>query len=247
MEPVHLVYVGILLLMVCLALTVLLLVVYSGLFHSIVIGAGKPPIEDVLVAYKFARGPYKDCGQLFTETLALAPDHRTIGIYYDDPKEVSPRYIVGSILAEGKSDADEALKSKLIKEGYSFRNFPSVTNAVKSSFPHKCTLSIFIAVARVYPKLCAYITDNKLCAHPFIEIYDGETIQFMAPLSRQEEFYVPETKNTSNDETLSSDATCTDISSLSEPMEGSVSPDASGLGKPAGGEPMEAPVVSPLP
>lgn len=68
----------------------------------------------------------------------------------------------------------------------------------------------------------------------------------MAPLSRQEEFYVPETKNASNDETFSSDATCTDISSLSEPMEGSVSPDGDGRGKLAAGEPMEAPVVSPV-
>lgn len=32
----------------------------------------------------------------------------------------------------------------------------------------------------------------KLCAHPFLEIYDGKTIHFMAPLSRQSEFYVPE-------------------------------------------------------
>lgn len=32
----------------------------------------------------------------------------------------------------------------------------------------------------------------RLCAHPFLEIYDGKTIQFMAPLSKQGEFLVPE-------------------------------------------------------
>lgn len=34
--------------------------------------------------------------------------------------------------------------------------------------------------------------EHKLCAHPYMEIYDGNTIYFMAPLARQNEFYVPE-------------------------------------------------------
>ena len=34
--------------------------------------------------------------------------------------------------------------------------------------------------------------EHKLCAHPYMEIYDGTTIYFMAPLARQNEFYVPE-------------------------------------------------------
>ena len=34
---------------------------------------------------------------------------------------------------------------------------------------------------------------NDLCAYPFIELYDGGSIHFMAPLSKQKDFYVPET------------------------------------------------------
>lgn len=34
---------------------------------------------------------------------------------------------------------------------------------------------------------------NKLCAHPYLEIYQGYKIHFMAPLAKQDEFYVPET------------------------------------------------------
>lgn len=41
--------------------------------------------------------------------------------------------------------------------------------------------------------------DRKLCAHPFLEIYDGSTIHFMAPLAKQDEFYVDEAAVNRND------------------------------------------------
>ena len=34
--------------------------------------------------------------------------------------------------------------------------------------------------------------EHELRAHPFLEIYDGNTIYFMAPLDKQRDFYVPE-------------------------------------------------------
>ncbi|XP_018430937.1 PREDICTED: testis-expressed sequence 264 protein, partial [Nanorana parkeri] len=36
--------------------------------------------------------------------------------------------------------------------------------------------------------------ERKLCAHPYVEIYKGDKIIFMCPLSRQDDFYVPEMK-----------------------------------------------------
>jgi hypothetical protein len=42
------------------------------------------------------------------------------------------------------------------------------------------------------------LQEHKLCAHPFLEIYDGAYIHFMAPLSRQADFYVPEAKTNEN-------------------------------------------------
>lgn len=38
------------------------------------------------------------------------------------------------------------------------------------------------------------LQESKLCAHPMIEIYEKDQIVFMAPLSRQDEFYVEETQ-----------------------------------------------------
>jgi len=62
--------------------------VYSGLFATIEIRAQRPPFTSLRIAYKFARGPYKNAGHLFTEAHSLIPDLKTIGIYYDDPQQV---------------------------------------------------------------------------------------------------------------------------------------------------------------
>ena len=36
--------------------------------------------------------------------------------------------------------------------------------------------------------------ERRLCAHPFLQIYRDGQIQFMAPLARQGDFYVPEVR-----------------------------------------------------
>jgi len=49
-----------------------------------------------------------------------------------------------------------------------------------------------MAIFRVYPKLKEYITSRSLCAYPAIEIYTSKSIEFIMPLSKQEEYFVPE-------------------------------------------------------
>ena len=80
-------------LLVLIVLTLLGAAVYSGLLHNIEISVGKPHISNVTVAYKFDRGPYNNCGYLFSETHSLAPKLRCIGIYYDDPYEVQQGFV----------------------------------------------------------------------------------------------------------------------------------------------------------
>ena len=75
-------------LLVLLLLTLLGVAVYSGLLHNIQIDVGKPHISNVTIAYKFCRGPYTNCGSVFTEAYSLAPTLQNIGIYYDAPCEV---------------------------------------------------------------------------------------------------------------------------------------------------------------
>lgn len=62
--------------------------VYSGLFTSIEVKAQRPTFGSLRIAYKFARGSYKNAGHLFTEAHSIAPELKTLGIYYDDPQQV---------------------------------------------------------------------------------------------------------------------------------------------------------------
>lgn len=190
-------------LLLCLLLSFFALMAYSGLFHNIQVSTGKPPIGDMLVAYKFSRGPYKDAGQIFSEVVGLAPYKKTIGVYYDDPKQVpadKTRYIVGAILAEESESADEEILCKMKAEGYNVTRFPEISHAVKTTFPFKCTFSIFIAFIRVYPQLGSYLKERRLCAHPILEVYDDRNIHFIAPLAKQNDFYVEEAKSSATEE-----------------------------------------------
>lgn len=43
-------------------------------------------------------------------------------------------------------------------------------------------------------RLIPLLQEKRLCAHPFLEIYRDGQIHFMAPLARQDDFYVPEVR-----------------------------------------------------
>ena len=38
--------------------------------------------------------------------------------------------------------------------------------------------------------------EHRLCAYPMVEVYESDFIHFMAPLAKQDEFFVPEAKET---------------------------------------------------
>lgn len=203
-------------------------ILYSGLLSDITILTGSPPIKKITFAYKFKEGPYKNCGQLFNESYTIGPKLRCIGIFYDDPKKVPEpqcRYAVGSILSEGEKEADEELLKTYETSGFNVFSFPEVTHAVTTSFPNRTFLSILLGVRRVYPRLDRYIKERRLCAHPFLEIYREGQIQFMAPLARQGDFYVPEVqqaeRSLSEQEELHSDSEVSGADSNSEYSSGS--------------------------
>ncbi|XP_054639584.1 testis-expressed protein 264 [Dunckerocampus dactyliophorus] len=170
---------------------------YSGLFSQIIVSTGYPPIKKVTFVYKLKVGPYKNCGKVFHEANSIGPTLSCIGIFYDDPKKVPGpqcRCAVGSIVSEGEDKADEELLKRYETSGFRVFSIPEVTHVVTTSFPHRNILSVLLGVKRVYPRLESYIKERKLCAHPFLEIYKGGLIHFMAPLARQGDFYVPEVR-----------------------------------------------------
>nr|XP_040060468.1 testis-expressed protein 264 [Gasterosteus aculeatus aculeatus]XP_040060470.1 testis-expressed protein 264 [Gasterosteus aculeatus aculeatus] len=168
---------------------------YSGLLSDITVLTGSPPIKKITFVYKFKKGPYESCGELFKESRGIGPKLSRIGVYYDDPKKVPGpqcRSAVGSILSEGEDQADEELLRSYETSGFKVFSFPEVTHVVTASFPHRTFFSVLLGMRRVYPRLEDHIKARRLCAHPFLEIYREGLIQFMAPLARQGDFYVPE-------------------------------------------------------
>lgn len=184
-------------LLVCLILTVGGLLLYSGLLTEVVIKTGPPPIKNVTFAYKFKEGSYKDCGAAYTESCSIGPKLTSIAVFYDDPKQRPPekcRYAVGSILCEGEEKPDEELQKLYEKFGFKLFSLPEVSHSVTTSFPCTTPLSYVLGPYRVYPRLSSYIEERKLCAFPTIEICSSDVTNYMVPLSRQTDFFVPEMK-----------------------------------------------------
>ncbi|XP_053648684.1 testis-expressed protein 264 homolog isoform X2 [Cherax quadricarinatus] len=196
---------GFLILILLVVATIIGLLVHSGLFIPVDVKTCKPNIGEVYIAYKFARGPYKESGTLFTQVHTLLPEYRTIGVYYDDPKMRQShklRYIVGVILSENGSPVTPEHRKLLEENGYEFATFPAIDHAVQTTFPFNSTISIIVAVMKVYPALREYVELRSLCAHPFLEVYDNQRseIIFIGPLARQDDFYVPEVQQEEEEE-----------------------------------------------
>jgi len=171
-------------------------IVQAGLFAKIDVKTVEPKdYSSMVVAYKSARGPYKGAGEIFTDICSIIMNRDHIGIYYDDPDAVAGndlRYAVGAILATGSEEPDPVELEAVTKEGYKIAHFPKPNYVVLAEFPFTNTLSIYIGIFRVYPKLKEYIATHGLCAYPALEIYTSNKIKFMMPLSKQEDFFVPE-------------------------------------------------------
>ncbi|XP_024125536.1 testis-expressed protein 264 [Oryzias melastigma] len=169
-------------------------VVYSGFFTKVTLRTGPPPIKRITFAYKFTTATYWKCGPLYWEASKLGPKLQLIGVFYNDPSKVPGKFrcfAVGSILSEEDSQIDMELLRKYEAADFKIFSFPGAVHAVTTSFHYRTYLSLLLKM-KVYPLLVKYIKERRLWAHPFMEIYKDGQIQFMAPLDRQEDFYVPE-------------------------------------------------------
>lgn len=196
-------------------LTLLLYLGYSGLFTSITVSTTEPDTGPMTLAYKTMTGPYKDAGELFTESYCLLPHREQLGIYYDDPEAVPSselRCAVGPVLAKGEEEepVPEEME-KMRKNGFKIVHLPKPSYVVTASFPFTTTISIYLGIYRVYPRLRDYIAERKLCAYPALEMYNDANIMFMMPLSRQDEFFVSEFQ-----EDEMSIATTTDVTDVTD-------------------------------
>ncbi|CAL8337272.1 unnamed protein product [Lota lota] len=185
--------------------TIVGLVLYLRHVSEINIRSGCPPIKNITLAYKFKEGPYRDWEQVLMECRSIEPKVANIRVLYDDPKKAEGgryavgsilreggRYAVGSILREGDSRSSEELGQLFTKAGFQLCSFPEINHAVTASCPHGTSLSVLLGARRMYTQLEDYIKERKLCAHPYVEVYSPGRVQYMVPLARQGDFYVPE-------------------------------------------------------
>jgi len=175
--------------------TVFWYLVVSGLLARVNINTSETKYGPMVIAYKTRVGPYKNAGELFTDSYCLLPNREQIGLYYDDPEAVPAselRYAVGPILSNGEELPKKEEMELMRSHGFKIFHIPRANFVVSAVFPFRTTLSIFIAIFRVYPKLRKYIAQRNLCAYPAIEIYTDRDIWFIMPLSKQEEYFVQE-------------------------------------------------------
>ncbi|GFS93488.1 uncharacterized protein NPIL_30412 [Nephila pilipes] len=169
----------------------MVLLYYHGVFHKVVVKVTKPPFEkEIFVVYKFTQN-YTASRYLLSEAQKLAPQLDSFSIYHEDLYQA--RKGVGSSVGVVLHDKmDEELYRKLTHAGFKMAVFPNIDYAVVTSFPNKNQYSLAVAVYRVYPRLKLYIKANRLCAHPIMELYTKDTVYFIAPLSKQFDFYAEE-------------------------------------------------------
>ena len=182
-------------LLLCLLLTIFLYLAFSGLFTPITVSTLEPDTGPITLAYKTLVGPYKEAGELYTESYCLLPHRKQLGIYYDDPEGTPPaelRCAVGPVLAQGGEAPVKEEMEKMKENGFRIVHLPDPSFVVSATFPFATTFSIYIAIYRVYPQLRDYIAERRLCAYPAMELYSDSSIVFMMPLSRQDEFFVAE-------------------------------------------------------
>lgn len=77
--------------------------------------------------------------------------------FFEQKQPHKLRYIVGIILSENGSPTNAEHLKLLEENNYRFATFPSIDHAVQTRFPFKSTISIIVAIMKVYPSLREYI------------------------------------------------------------------------------------------
>ncbi len=163
-----------------------------GLFSSV--SVTEKEVGPLLLVYKKHIGDYKNVAPVMDEIYYDLKDNHAIettkgfGLYYDNPREVEKdklRSIVGCIV-EGKSIEDLTA----LNHQYGIREYPS-SKSIVAEFPYKGTLSVMLGIFKVYPKLSAYIDENRYPKTPILEIYDQPNmkIEYIASVDLSDEVF----------------------------------------------------------
>ncbi|MBF0406581.1 MAG: GyrI-like domain-containing protein [Candidatus Riflebacteria bacterium] len=180
---------------IVLVLIVAIILIYLsgyGLFSSVIIS--EKNVGPYLLVYRKHIGDYKNVGPVMDKIYYDLKDNHSVittkgfGLYYDNPQDVTTdnlRSIVGCIV-EGKSIED----LKDIKNKYGIKEYPA-SKSVVAEFPFKGKISIILGIFKVYPKLSAYLNENKHPSTPIMELYDqpNEKIEYISSFDLSKEVF----------------------------------------------------------
>lgn len=178
---------------VCLIiLAVVLVLAYYGLFTGVAIE--EKEAGGFVLVYEMHRGPYQGAAGIIERISAsLLGEYnitasRGFGLYYDDPRTVRKeglRSIAGCILEETDEGSIASIGGR-----YETAQYPK-TKSITAEFPFRGSLSIFLGIVKVYPKLGEYMAQHGYPRVPIMEIYDseGKKIHYVASVSLTSEMY----------------------------------------------------------
>ncbi len=154
----------------------------------------KKNIGPYLLVYKKHTGDYKNVGPVMDELYYDLKNNYDIettkgfGLYYDNPQKVEKaklRSIVGCVV-EGRS-VEDLIK---VSNKYGVKKYPS-SKSVVAEFPYKGKMSIIIGIFKVYPKLSAYIKEQKYTQTPIMELYDqaNKKIEYISSINLSNDIF----------------------------------------------------------
>ena len=147
-----------------------------------------------LLVYQKHLGDYKNVGPIMDKIYNDLKENYHIettkgfGIYFDNPQNVTTdqlRSIAGCII-EGNNVKDLGN----LRHKYGVKEYP-LSRSIIAEFPYKGKISVFIGIFKVYPRLAAYITQQKHPQNPIMEIYDqpNRKIEYVSSIQLSKETF----------------------------------------------------------
>ncbi|KRY38686.1 Testis-expressed sequence protein [Trichinella spiralis] len=194
-----------------LALTVLILLVHSGLLFEPVVSEGEPHLcAEAKIVYKIVEEEHssENLGYYFNEITSIITKAYPMAIFLECPTGTGKfsKCAVGCIISLKHADEEESemlvtydeLKL-LFDKGYVPFVLPRIERGLVSWFPYRTPFSIWFASRRVYKKMNSFIEQGNIKPFPFLEFYKDCKIYYFAPLEKQEQCLLNEFTQTYSD------------------------------------------------
>ncbi|KAL1123991.1 hypothetical protein AAG570_001761 [Ranatra chinensis] len=173
--------------------TLLVLLTYVLYLYLVRVKLGRPPLDRLSIAYKYAYMGKSTYDGVFSRFQCLFPACKGIKVCYSGPKASYIEYAYGIAFNDGTMAAPTVrMKQELNKNTFSTFTMPEITYAMFLILPVVSWLKFthWLAVAIGYIKIYNFSQKYNLCGYPVFEVYEKDRIFIIVPLMRQDDFVV---------------------------------------------------------